>query len=197
MEKTWLNTILLEAGMDPDPAEAARDELWIRLIRRDSISVAMPKERRLIYAMARDPMVSLNRIIGRGDEGLPFFDAETRRLSETTLANALNDAGVELREALALAKKVVAKVEPLDFYRPVWKALGFEGEVELETLRLADWTSLRAGVKELEGLPEGENHPLASTQSASSPARVPPSSSSSERLGLADAAARRRRPKPR
>ncbi|MCA9554503.1 MAG: hypothetical protein KC933_30995 [Myxococcales bacterium] len=142
MDTRWLVELFQEVGLEPDQAEQAADITVRRLLRRQR----PPRKGRssnLIQHMVRDPLVSVNRIIGKGDEGLPFVDPDTQTLSVAAFSDVLGDAGLDPVVSMAFAKVVVEAYEPKDLYAPVWKALGNEGELDLETLRRADWTPLR------------------------------------------------------
>jgi hypothetical protein len=94
-------------------------------------------------ALTADPLVSVNRILGLGDGGLPFFDDLLGRLSEVDFALVFGEAGLGPETAIARAKLVVEAHSAQDIFLPVWRALGQAGPLELETLRRLDWTALR------------------------------------------------------
>lgn len=103
--------------------------------------------------MVRDPLVSVNRIIGKGDEGLPLVDPDTGRLSTAAFTDVLAAADVDPVVSMAYAKVVVEAFEPHHIYQPVWQALGHPGEVDLEVLRREDWTPLRRAAEAAGSLP--------------------------------------------
>lgn len=147
MDKTWLVKLWEDVGLEGEAAGRAAEETWRRLVRRERPRALEPASRRsLTEFLVRDPLVSLNRIIGRGDAGLPFFDDDTKALSLIAFGNVLTDSGVDPVVAMAYAKVVVEAYEPADFYGHVWTALGKEGPVELEALRRMDWSPLRANL---------------------------------------------------
>lgn len=172
MDNSWLHEIYVEAGFELAQAEVAAEATWLRLLRRETSSIVDRRPRRLTTVLVTDPMVSLNRIIGRGDEGLPYVDPETEQLSSYSLANTFNEAGLDRIVAQAYANVVAEMVSPRRFYQPVWDALGLPGDFDLETLRLSDWSALRSGHPQLEGLPQ-DTH--ADTRSAvkAAPGRTP------------------------
>ena len=139
----WLVELFQEVGLEPTQAERAADITVRRLLRRQR----PPRRGRagnLIQHMVRDPLVSVNRIIGKGDEGLPFVDPDTQTLSTAAFSDVLSEAGMDPVVSMAFAKVVVEAYAPTDVYAPIWTALGNEGPPDLEALRRADWTPLRA-----------------------------------------------------
>ncbi|MFO0727174.1 MAG: hypothetical protein U1E65_25565 [Myxococcota bacterium] len=94
-------------------------------------------------ALTADPLVSVNRILGLGDGGLPFYDDLLGRLSEVDFALVFGEAGLGPETAIARAKQVVEASTPEAIFTPIWRALGQHGPLELEALRRLDWTPLR------------------------------------------------------
>lgn len=174
MDNSWLREIYLEAGFEPEQAERAAEATWTRLLRRETSSIVDRRPKRLVDVLVGDPMVSLNRIIGRGDEGLPYVDPETGELASFSLANTFHEAGLDRIVAQAYANVVVELVGAEGFYRPVWDALALPGSFDLEALRLADWSALRAGHPELEGLPKDPSHETRSSARALGRSPAPP-----------------------
>lgn len=144
MDKTWLIRLYQDVGLTAEQADKAAEETRVRLLRRERPKRAEgQKPKSLVANLVRDPLVSLNRIIGRGDSGLPFYDEETRQLSLISFSNLLSEIGLDPVVALAYAKVVIEANDPRDLYRPVWHALGREGEVDLAELQMMDWSPLR------------------------------------------------------
>ena len=83
VDKDWLNKMFEEAGLDPGRARQAARVVLERILRRDQGSIPPGRPANLKAALIKDPMVSFNRIIGRGDGGLPFVDAEEGGLSRS------------------------------------------------------------------------------------------------------------------
>lgn len=156
VDKTWLNKMFEEAGLDPKRARQAARVVLERILRRDQGAVPAGRTSNLRGALVRDPMVSFNRIIGRGDGGLPFVDAEEGGLSPISLASAFTDAGIDPAVSTAYAKVVAAAFQPEDLYREVWKGLGKSGEVQLEELCSLDWTPLRSEFPDIRVLPSDQ-----------------------------------------
>ncbi len=146
MDSTWLVRLYEDVGLAPDQAARAAEETRQRLLRRERPRAPEIARRSITDYLVRDPLTSLNRIIGRGDSGLPFFDEETKQLSPIAFGNLLTDIGLDPVVAIAYAKVVVEAFEPKDLYGPVWEALGQKGPVNLDTLRRMDWSPLRADV---------------------------------------------------
>jgi hypothetical protein len=144
VDKTWLVRLYEDAGLPPEQAARAAEETHGRLLRRERHQRSEGVQKRsLVEFLVRDPLVSMNRIIGRGDVGLPFYDDQTKRLSLVAFGNVMSDVGIDPVVAMAYAKVVVEAFEPRDLYQPVWAALGRAGVVELEELRRMDWSPLR------------------------------------------------------
>lgn len=141
MHEAWLFEVFKETGLAQEQAQTAAEIMLQRLLRRKK---APPdrRGRKLVQFMVRDPLASVNRIVGKGDEGLPFVDPDTGHLSAAAFADVLSTGGVDPVVALAYAKVVVEAFEPSDIYQPVWETLGHEGPVDLEQLRRLDWTPL-------------------------------------------------------
>lgn len=146
MDKTWLLKLYEDVGLPADQASKAADETLLRLLRRERPRIAGRDKRSLVDFLVRDPLVSMNRIIGRGDVGLPFYDDDLGKLSVVAFSNVLGDVGTDPVVALAYAKVVVEAFEVQDLYGPVWNALGKKGPVELDELRRMDWSPLRTDV---------------------------------------------------
>ncbi len=158
LDKAFLLTLYRDVGMEPVEAETAAEATWRRLLRRARPDQLSPVRRGdLLSSLVRDPMVSFNRIVGLGDDRLPFLDESTGTLSLVAFASLLDEVGMVPDVALAYAKVVVEMFEPSQFFEPVWSALDQEGAVDLEVLRRLDWSPLRAGLRELdEGLTKTE-----------------------------------------
>lgn len=144
VDKHWLNRMFEEAGLDPKRSREAARVVLERILRRDQGSVPPARVANLRGALVRDPMVSFNRIIGRGDGGLPFVDAEDGGLSAISLASAFTDAGIDPAVSTAYAKVVAEAFTPEDLYREVWRGLGRTEDVRLDELCRMDWTPLRS-----------------------------------------------------
>lgn len=142
VDTRWLVDLFTEAGLEPDQAEASARVALGRLLRRQRPARGV-RRTAIVQHLVRDPLISVNRIIGRGDEGLPLYDPETGRLSVTGFSDVLAEAGLDPVVAMAFAKVVAEAFEPAQLFEPVWRALGEEGDVDLEALRRADWTPLR------------------------------------------------------
>lgn len=156
MDKQWLTKMFEEAGLEPDQAEKAAEQTTLRLLKRERPTrVDEPKRRSLLDNLVRDPLVSLNRIVGRGDAGLPFVDEDLTKLSAAAFSDVFAEAGMDPVVGMAFAKVVEEAFTPQDLYQPVWEGLGHEGEVDLDRLRREDWSELRAQFPEL-GLPVDE-----------------------------------------
>lgn len=151
LDKGYLLALYSEAGLDRAEAETAAEATWRRLLRRSRPDQLKPVRRGdLLASLVRDPMVSFNRIVGLGDDRLPFYDDISGGLSMVAFASLLDEVGMVPDVALAFAKVVVEIFEPRQLFQPVWEALGQEGEVDLEALRRLDWSPLRAGLRELD-----------------------------------------------
>ena len=152
MDKTWLVAIYAECGLEADEVGPAADATLKRLLRRERPVGAAGPRRPLIEALIRDPLISMNRIVGRGDSGLPFVEEESGRLSTAAFGHVLGESGLDPVVAMAYAKVVTEAYEPQDLYQPIWAALGQSGAVDLDALRRLDWSPLRAQFPELGGL---------------------------------------------
>jgi hypothetical protein len=147
VEKTWLTKLYEDVGLPAEQAAKAADETLLRLLRRERPRIAGPQRRAsLVDFLVRDPLVSMNRIIGRGDVGLPFYDDDLQKLSVVAFSNVLGDIGIDPVVALAYSKVVVEAFEVGDLYGPLWKALGKTGPFDLDELRRMDWSPLRTDV---------------------------------------------------
>jgi hypothetical protein len=144
LDPTWLTTTFRDAGLTSEQAERAGVTALRRLLRRHRNATAARPDARFRSALTADPLVSVNRILGLGDGGLPFYDDHARRLSEHDLMAVLGEIGLESEVALAFAKVVVEAVEPELWFEPVWRALGRTGPVMLDELRRLDWSALRS-----------------------------------------------------
>lgn len=151
MDKRWLVELFEEVGLEPEQAERAADVTLERLLHRQRPPRAGQKRASLLSHLVRDPLVSVNRIVGRGDEGLPFVDPDTGKLSAAAFGDVLGDSGLDPVVSMAFAKVVVEAYEPKELYQPVWEGLGHEGDVDLEALRREDWTPIRRLFPELSG----------------------------------------------
>lgn len=143
MDTRWLVELFQEVGLEPDQAERAADVTVRRLLRRQR-PPRQGKAGNIIQHLVRDPLISVNRIVGKGDEGLPFVDPDTQTLSTAAFSDVLSEAGLDPVVAMAFAKVVVEAYAATDLYAPIWTALGNPGAPDLEALRRADWTPLRA-----------------------------------------------------
>ncbi len=152
MDKTWLKSMYTECGLEPQEVGPAVDATLKRLLRRERPDGAEGPKRPLIEALVRDPLVSMNRIIGRGDGGLPFIDDDETRLNVAAFGHVLGESGLDPVVAMAYAKVVAEAYAPRDLYQPIWQALGQSGPVDLQVLRQLDWTPLRDRFPELRGL---------------------------------------------
>lgn len=144
LDPTWLTTTFRDAGLTSEQAERAGAATLRRLLRRQRKATAALPHARFRSALTADPLVSVNRILGLGDGGLPFYDDHSRRLSEHDLTAVLGEIGLDSAVSLAFAKVVVEAVEPEVWFEPVWRALGCSGPVVLDELRRLDWSALRS-----------------------------------------------------
>ncbi len=148
MDQGWIRELFVEIGLEPEEADRVAKACFLRLLKRED-APGSGKRRSLLAHLVRDPMVSLNRIAGRGEEGLPFLDAESGRLSAAAFSHVMNEQGLDAVVSMAFAKVVTEAWEPQEFYQPVWEGLGHKGEVNLDDLRRSDWSPLRKQVPEL------------------------------------------------
>lgn len=144
LDPTWLTTTFRDAGLTSEQAERAGAATLRRLLRRHRNAAPARPDARFRSALTADPLVSVNRILGLGDGGLPFYDEHAQRLSEHDLTSVLGEIGLDSAVSLAFAKVVVAAVEPEVWFEPVWRALGRTGPVLLDELRRLDWSALRS-----------------------------------------------------
>lgn len=145
LEPTYLGQIFRDVGLSPEQADRAAGIALRRLIRRQR----PPKATTGLGfrgALTADPLVSVNRILGLGDGGLPFYDDLLARLSEVDFALVFGEAGLEPEVAIARARAVVEAHGPATIFLPVWSALGQRGPLNLDALRRLDWTRLRGSV---------------------------------------------------
>lgn len=156
MDKDWLNKMFEEAGLDPKRARQAARVVLERILRRDQGSVSPTRAQNIRTALVKDPLVSFNRIIGRGDGGLPFVDVEEGCLSSIGLASAFTDAGIDPAVATAYAKVVAEAYGPEEFYQEVWRGLGRTDPVVLDELTRMDWTPLRREFPEMKIQPSDQ-----------------------------------------
>ena len=98
----------------------------------------------IVRSLVRDPLQSVARILGRGDVGLPYHDAEINQLSVASITETLEGIGMEPVVAVAYARVFVEICDPPTFFAPLWEALGGEGPVNLEELARMDWSPLRS-----------------------------------------------------
>jgi hypothetical protein len=141
--------MFLEAGLEAEQAQKASDQTTLRLLKRERPTRVERRQRSILDNLVRDPLVSLNRIIGRGDAGLPFVDDATGRLSAAAFSDVMTESGMDPVVSMAFAKVIEEAFTPRDLYQQVWEALGHSGDVDLEQLRREDWSSLRAQFPEL------------------------------------------------
>ena len=152
MDKTWLVAMYKECGLEPDEVEPAALATLRRMLRRERSDGAEGPKRPLIESLIRDPLISLNRIVGRGDAGLPFVDDDDGRLSAPAFGHVLGESGLDPVVAMAYAKVMAEAYEPKDLYQPIWEALGKPDTVDLDELRRLDWSPLRKQFPELRAL---------------------------------------------
>lgn len=146
MDASWLNKLYENAGLEPDQADRAAKETMLRLLRRERPTPTGSGARRsLTEFFSRDPMVSVSRIVGKGDAELPFYDEDTRKLSPIAFGNLFSEIGLDPVVAMAYARVVVEAFDVSDLYEPIWRALGQSGPLDIEHLRKLDWTALRSG----------------------------------------------------
>ena len=150
LETRWLEELFVEAGLTAEQAGKAAAVTARRLLRRER-PVKRVFGARLRDSLLADPLVSVNRILGLGDTGLPFYDEDAGTLSEVAFTTALAESGLDADVALAFAKVVVEAFTPEQLFQPVWTALGQEGALDLNTLRQLDWSPLRG--ERLSGMP--------------------------------------------
>lgn len=156
MDKTFLVKLYEDVGLPAEQAERVAEETRKRMLRRERPKGSEGgRKRSLVDFLVRDPLVSMNRIIGRGDVGLPFYDDEMRKLSVVAFSNVMSDVGIDPVVALAYAKVVVEAYEAKDLYGPVWVALGREGPLDLDELRRMDWSPLRTDSETRDPMLEG------------------------------------------
>ena len=141
-----------ECGLEPDEVGPAAEATLKRLLRRERPEGAAGAQRPLIEALIRDPLISMNRIIGRGDAGLPFVDGDTGGLSSAAFGHVLGESGLDPVVAMAYAKVIAEAYEARDLYQPVWEGLGQSGDVDLDALRKMDWSALREQFPDLQPL---------------------------------------------
>jgi len=144
LEPRWLVETFKQAGLTPAQAELAGGVALRKLIRRQRSTTEPRPDAQFRSALTADPLVSVNRILGLGDSGLPFYDEWTGRLSEVDVTRVLTEIGFETSVALAFAKVVIEASSPEEWFEPVWTALGREGPVRLDELRRSDWSALRS-----------------------------------------------------
>jgi hypothetical protein len=149
VDKQWLKKMFVEAGLEADQAQKASDQTTLRLLKRERPTRIERKRPSILDNLVRDPLVSLNRIIGRGASGLPFVDDATGKLSAAAFSDVLTESGIDPIVSMAFAKVIEEAFTPRDLYQPIWEALGHEGAVDLDTLRREDWTALRSQFPEL------------------------------------------------
>ncbi len=152
VDKSWLVSMYEECGLEPDEARRATDATLKRMLRRERPEGSERPRRPLIEALVRDPLISMNRIIGRGDAGLPFLDDDEKRLSVAAFGHVFGESGLDPVVAMAYAKVVAEAYEPTDLYQSIWEALEQSGSVDLDALRRLDWSPLRQQFPELSAL---------------------------------------------
>lgn len=144
LEPTWLTAIFRDAGLTAEQAEQAGALALRRLLRRQRKAADPRSDARFRTALTADPLVSVNRILGLGDGGLPFYDDRTGRVSEVDVTSILTEIGLDPSVALAFAKVVVEATDPETWLGPVWTSLGRTGPLVLDELRQLDWSALRS-----------------------------------------------------
>lgn len=144
LDATWLTEMFAEAGLSPDQARQAGAAALRRLLRRQRKAPDPRSDARFRAVLTADPLVSVNRILGLGDGGLPFYDERQQRVSEVDVTAVLTEIGLEPPVALRFAKVVVEATDPEAWFTPLWAALGREGPVVFEELRQLDWSALRS-----------------------------------------------------
>ena len=127
MDKLWLESMYRHCGLEPAEVGAAAEATLKRLLRRERPEGGAAPRRPLIEALIRDPLVSMNRIIGRGDAGLPFVDEDNGKLSASAFGHILGEAGLDPVVAMAYGKVVAEAYEAKDLYQPVWEGLDQTG----------------------------------------------------------------------
>src|SRR5688572_4861677 len=138
-----------DAGLEAEQAQKASVQTTLRLLKRERPTRIEKKRPSILDNLVRDPLVSLNRIIGRGDAGLPFVDEATGKLSAAAFSDVFTESGLDPVVSMAFAKVIEEAFTPQDLYQQVWEALGHPGDVDLALLRREDWSSLRAQFPEL------------------------------------------------
>ena len=155
MDERWLVRIYEESGLNPDDAQRAAERTLLRWVRRERR--VTPRAGSLGSLRPRDPLSSLFRLIGRGDESLPLVDGETGQLSVPAIGQVLAEVGLDPVVGMAYAKVVAEAFEPKDFYQPLWEGLGRRGAVDLQLMRTLDWTPLRAAFPGVaSSMPDGD-----------------------------------------
>lgn len=144
LEATWLTEMFAEAGLPADQADRAGNAAMRRLLRRQRKSPDARPDARFRTVLTADPLVSVNRILGLGDGGLPFYDDGTGRVSEVDVISVLTEVGLEAAVALGFAKVLVEGTDPEQWYLPLWRALGHSGPLDIEELSRLDWSALRS-----------------------------------------------------
>lgn len=144
LEATWLTEMFAEAGLPAEQAERAGSAAMRRLLRRQRKSPDARPDARFRTVLTADPLVSVNRILGLGDGGLPFYDDGTGRVSEVDVISVLTEIGLEATVALGFAKVLVEGTDPEQWYLPLWRALGHRGPLDIEELSRLDWSALRS-----------------------------------------------------
>ena len=144
LDRKYLGQIFRDVGLSAQEADSASVIALRRLVRRQRPPKA-PAGLGFRGALTADPLVSVNRILGLGDGGLPFYDDLNARLSEVDFALVLGEAGLAPDAAIQHAKHVVERSSPEAIFGPVWRALGETGALDLEALRRLDWSPLRSG----------------------------------------------------
>jgi hypothetical protein len=148
VDKHWLTNMFEECGLTPEQAEQAANACLTRLLKRERPGIAVHR-RSLVEHLIRDPLVSMNRILGRGDSGLPFVEDDSGELSPPAFASMLSDAGLDPVVSMAFAKVVAEAYTPEDLYQPIWNGLGHEGKVDFDALRREDWSPVRTHFADL------------------------------------------------
>jgi hypothetical protein len=171
VDASWLIRMYVDCGLSRSDAERASAATIRRFAKRRPLTskdhgaerTLGPKLRR---AMTGDPLRTLFRFVGEGEEGLPLVDKDTGLLSEPSIQAVLEDAGLDSVVAMAYAKVVAFAYTPADLYRPIWVGLGQPGTMSFDVLRRLDWSSIFP--------PDDDEEDLAGTQTVPTVAAAKP-----------------------
>lgn len=154
MDRQWLIQLFEEAGLEAEDARKVADATLRRILhrKRKGLKGAQGQDS-MAMNLIRDPLSSMSRIVGRDDEGLPFIDPDTGRLSVAAFGDIMNATGMDPAVSIAHAKVVAEAYDPEHLYEPVWRGLGHEEVFDIEALRRADWSSLRREFPDLVDMP--------------------------------------------